>query len=91
MYFFNSAKKASLEETESISILKHVGCRKYSFQTPTQFSQGNNVLDPIANNTDGFQSRETYVSLIQVNRPICNKMSLSTLKNISCRKYSFLN
>jgi hypothetical protein len=33
------------------------------FQTLTQFSQGNKVLDAPGSNTDGFLSRDTYISL----------------------------
>jgi hypothetical protein len=31
-------------------------------QKPTQYSKGNNVLDAPASNTDGFNSRDTWVS-----------------------------
>jgi hypothetical protein len=34
-------------------------CRKFSFQKLTQFSQGNNVLDVAASNTDAFLWRDT--------------------------------
>jgi hypothetical protein len=51
--------------------------RKYSFQKLTQFTQGNNVLDAAASNTDGFVLRDTYVSSTQLNRPIWDKLSLS--------------
>jgi hypothetical protein len=35
---------------------------KYSFQKLTQLSQGNNVLDAHASNTDGFILRDICVS-----------------------------
>jgi hypothetical protein len=41
-------------EIEPISTLKHLICRKYSFQKLTQFSQENNVLDATVSNIDGF-------------------------------------
>jgi hypothetical protein len=59
-----------LEQTEPISTLKNLSCRKYSFQKLCQFSQGNNVLDAPASNTSGFITRDTYVSSPQLNRPI---------------------
>jgi hypothetical protein len=37
--FFNSAEKAYFEQTDSISTLKHLHCRKYSFPKLTQFIQ----------------------------------------------------
>jgi hypothetical protein len=44
MGFFNSDEYTYLEQTEPISTLKHQSCRKESFVTLTQFSQGKNVL-----------------------------------------------
>jgi hypothetical protein len=52
--FFKSTEKALLEQTEPISTLKHLSCRKNSFQKQTQLSQGNNVLDAPAFTTDDF-------------------------------------
>jgi hypothetical protein len=46
--------------------------------TTTQFLQGINVLEDPAFNTDGFISRDKYVSSISLNRSIWNKMSLFT-------------
>jgi hypothetical protein len=43
-----------LEENEPFSSLKILICGKYSFQKLTQFSQGYNVPDVPACNTDGF-------------------------------------
>jgi hypothetical protein len=37
MGFFNSAEEAYLEETKQISGLKHLSCRKNSFQKLTEF------------------------------------------------------
>jgi hypothetical protein len=50
MYFLNSAELAYLEQTDPISTLKRLSCRKYSFQKLTQFSPGNNMLDVPASN-----------------------------------------
>jgi hypothetical protein len=61
--------RPNLEQTEPISTLKTVICRKYSFQKFTQFLLGNNVLDPNASNTDDFLWRDTCVSSSQLNRP----------------------
>jgi hypothetical protein len=57
--------------------MKKLRCRKYSFQTLTQLSQGNNLLDAPASNTDGFLSRDTCDSSTQLKRPIWNIESLS--------------
>jgi hypothetical protein len=43
----------------------------------SQFSQGNNVLDPTASNTDRVLSRDTCVSWNQLNRQIWIKESVS--------------
>jgi hypothetical protein len=43
----------------------------------TQFSQGNNALDPPASNTNGCLWRDKCVSSIQLNRSIWNKMNRS--------------
>jgi hypothetical protein len=39
--------------------LKILMCSKISFQKLTKFSQGNNVLDAPASNTDSFLLRDT--------------------------------
>jgi hypothetical protein len=64
--FFNSVEYAYLEQTEPISTLKHLSCRKYSFQKRIQFSQGNNVFDAPACNKDGFfQEIHLFLQLSQ--------------------------
>jgi hypothetical protein len=65
-----------LEQNELFSTLKTMICRKYSFQKLNEFSQGNNVPDVPASNSDGFLWRDTCVSSTQLNRPICRKQSL---------------
>jgi hypothetical protein len=62
MRFFNSADSNSLEQTEAISTLKHLSCRKDSFHKLTQFSEENNVLDVPASTTKGVFSRDTLAS-----------------------------
>ena len=62
MCFFNSAEDAYLEERETISILKYLSCRKHCIKKLTQYSQGINVLDAPASDTDGFLS-EIHVFL----------------------------
>jgi hypothetical protein len=42
-----------LEQNEHLSTFKILMCRKYAFQKLFQFSQGNNLLDAHASNTDG--------------------------------------
>jgi hypothetical protein len=54
MCFFNSAEYACLEQRQPVSTLKNLSCRKYSFQKLTQLSQGNNVLDAPAYDTNDF-------------------------------------
>jgi hypothetical protein len=61
--------------TNQISGLKHLTCRKYSFQKLTEFSQGNNVQDDPESNIHGFLWRDTCVSSSQLNRPIWRKQS----------------
>jgi hypothetical protein len=52
--FFSLAEETYLRQIEPISTLKHLSCRKNTFQTLTQFSQGKNVLDAPAFYTDAF-------------------------------------
>jgi hypothetical protein len=54
MYFFNSAEKVYLEQNEPFLTLKTMILWKYSFQKLTQLTHGNNVLDDLSSNTDGF-------------------------------------
>jgi hypothetical protein len=63
-YSFNLAEQAYLEKTEAIFTLLQERHRKYSSQQVTKFSQGNNVQDSHASNTDGFLWRDTRVSSI---------------------------
>jgi hypothetical protein len=88
MYFFNSPEYAYLEETEPISTLKNLSCRKYSFQKLTQFSLGNNVLDAPASNTISFLLRETDVSSTQLNSLFGAKCACLHLENSDVGKYS---
>jgi hypothetical protein len=64
-----SAEYAYLCQRELISTLKNLSCRRYSFQKLTQFSQGNNVLDFPASNTDG--SLESYMSFLNSDDEFC--------------------
>jgi hypothetical protein len=57
--------------------LKSSDVQEVLFPKLTQFSLGNKVLDVEASNIDGFLSRDTRVSSIQLKRPIGNKISLS--------------
>jgi hypothetical protein len=50
---------------------------QYSFQKPTQFSQGNNVLDAPPSNVDYFLSRDAYVSSIQLKMSTWKKVRVS--------------
>jgi hypothetical protein len=53
MCLFTLAEVVYLEQYEPFSTLKTVICQKYSLQNLTQFSQGSNVLDAPAPNTEG--------------------------------------
>jgi hypothetical protein len=70
MYVFNLAGYLYLEQNEPFSTLKTLIGSMYFFQKLPQFSQGKNVLDVEAYNTDGFLWRVTFVSSTQLNRPI---------------------
>jgi hypothetical protein len=78
-----------LEQMEPVSKLKIMICRKYSFQKPMQLSQRDNVLDAPASNIDSFLQRDTCVSSTELNRPLEQNGTVSQLKTLFCRKYSF--
>jgi hypothetical protein len=52
--FLQLPEQAYVEQTEPISTLCSISSTKISFQNLTLFSQGNNVLDAPAYNTNGF-------------------------------------
>jgi hypothetical protein len=54
-------------------------CRRYFFQKPPQFSQGNNVIDVPACDTTCFPLTNTCVSSSQLTRLTWKKHSLSQL------------
>jgi hypothetical protein len=60
--FYNSAEYTHLEQTDPLSTLKYISCRKDSAQKLSQLTQRNNVLGAPASNTDGVPSRDTFVS-----------------------------
>jgi hypothetical protein len=51
-----------MEQNDPFYPLKDLSCNNYSFQILTQLSQGNNVPDATASNTDGFLFRDMCVS-----------------------------
>jgi hypothetical protein len=61
-YVSSNHLNMSIWSKQSISPLETPEFRKYSFQKLTQFSQGNNVLDALGSNTDGFLSSSSSVS-----------------------------
>jgi hypothetical protein len=61
----------------------------YSFQNITQFSQGTNVQDAAASNMDGFLSRDMCFLNISEYAYSKQKQPITTLKHLSCGKYSF--
>jgi hypothetical protein len=89
--FLNSPHLDLLEETQAFLTLKHLRCRKNSFQKLTQFSVRNNVLDATVSIVDHFCSRGTCVSSIQLSRTLWTKWPFSTLKCRICSQYSFKN
>jgi hypothetical protein len=73
-----------------ISALKILRCRKNFFQKLSQFSQGINVLDTLASNTDGFLSKYECVPSPRLNKNnLEQREPITTLNNLRCRKYSF--
>jgi hypothetical protein len=75
--FLQLTEMAYMEQKEPLSTLKILFCRKYFFQNLTISTQVNNMVDASASNSNGFLSRATCVSSMELNRPICNKVSLS--------------
>jgi hypothetical protein len=73
----NSTGEAYLKQNQPFSKTTTMIYRKYSFQKLTQFTQGYNVQDAAAFNTDCFLLTRTCVSSTQESSPIWNKMSLS--------------
>jgi hypothetical protein len=58
--------------------LKTLKGRQYSFQKLIQFSLVNKVLNAPACILDGFLLRDTCISSTELNRPMWNKMCVST-------------
>jgi hypothetical protein len=81
MCFFTLAEYASLRQKEPLTTLKHISCRKYSFEKLTEFPQGNNVVDAVASNIDCFLWRDTCVSSTQPNMPNRSKQCLFPPRN----------
>jgi hypothetical protein len=65
--FSNSAEYTCLEPKEPNSTFKSLVAEKDSFQTKSQFSLGNNVLESAASDIDVFLRRGTCVSSTQLN------------------------
>jgi hypothetical protein len=61
--FLNSAEQAHLEQRQTISTMKLLRFRKYSFKKFTQFSQGNSVLDAPAPSIGAFLNGNTHMFL----------------------------
>jgi hypothetical protein len=90
MCIFNSTEKACLEQTETISTLKIKCFQNYSFQTLTQFSLGNNVLNAAASTIDYFLCRDTCVSSTQLIRLVWKKMNPYPLWNYDLQEVFLL-
>jgi hypothetical protein len=58
MCFLSSVEQAYLEQNVRFYPCKTLIGKQYSFQKQTQISQGKNVLDAPASNTDGFLLRD---------------------------------
>jgi hypothetical protein len=56
-----------------MSTLEKLRGYMYSFQKLSQFSQGRNVVDSSASNTESIPPRDTYVSSPQLKMTICKK------------------
>jgi hypothetical protein len=59
---FSTQLNRDIWNEERLSPAGNLSCRKYCCQNITEFSQGNNVLDAVASNTDCLFA-ETYVFL----------------------------
>jgi hypothetical protein len=66
-----------MKQTKPFSTFITMIFRTYSFQSITQFSQGDNVQDATASNMDGFLLRDICVSSTNLSIPIGSKKSLS--------------
>jgi hypothetical protein len=77
LVFLQLTEMAYMEQNEPFSTLNILFCRKYFFQNLTIFTKVNNMVDASASNSNGFLSRDTCVSSTELNRPNCNKVSLS--------------
>jgi hypothetical protein len=77
LVFLQLTEMAYMEQNEPFSTLNILFCRKYFFQNLTIFTKVNNMVDASASNSNGILSRDTCVSSTELNRPICNKVSLS--------------
>jgi hypothetical protein len=62
---------------ETLSLPCKIKLKKVLLSKQTQFSQGINVFEVPASNTEGFLSRDTFISSTQLKRPNRNKHSLS--------------
>jgi hypothetical protein len=78
-----------LEETEPISTLKNLNCRKNTFQKLPNFSKGNHVLDASASNTNGFfLGTHMFLNTAEY-ADLEEREPISTREKLHCRKYSF--
>jgi hypothetical protein len=76
--FQQCAKKSYSRQNVRFYPLKTLKGRQYSFQKLIQFSLVNKVLNAPACILDGFLLRDTCISSTELNRPMWNKMCVST-------------
>jgi hypothetical protein len=77
-----------VEQTKFMLVLKHLRCRKYSFQNINPLSQGNKMPDAAASSIDGlFGEIHVFLQLglFAGNRPYLH------LEHLSCKSSSFQN
>jgi hypothetical protein len=87
--FLHLSSIGQFDQKEPFPTLKTMICKKNSIQKLTQFSQGNNVLDGAASNTDGFWG-ETHVFLqLSWIGLYGTKWAFLHLENSICWKYFF--
>jgi hypothetical protein len=71
--FLQQSRRGLFGRNKTISGLKYLSCRKYSFGKLSEFSKVKNVQDDPESNIHGFLWRDICVSSHQLNMPTWNK------------------
>jgi hypothetical protein len=86
--FSYAAEEKYMAQNEPFCTLK-TDLQKIFLTKTNSVLQGNNVPVAPASNINGFLWRDTCVASTQLNRPLEQSEPFTTLKYISCSKYSF--